>query len=134
MQFAIKTREEILDIIKDAPYTVEKKDTIDEKVNFAIHYLEKGMYQFPHEWRSYWAAGFVLEAAGQNSRAKEYFEKGLEMTPDYDIQAKERLKVSLQSVSMNPDLQPVEVEKDEANLDSSSDDALDSTTKEMESE
>ena len=134
MQIAFKTREEILDIIKEAPYTVEKKATIDEKVNFAIHYLEKGMYQFPHEWRSYWAAGFVLEAAGQNSRAKEYFEKGLEMTPDYDIQAKERLKVSLQSVSMNPDLQPVEVEKDEANLDSSSDDALDSTTKEMESE
>lgn len=103
LQVAFNLREEIVKIRKSGPYTLDKKDQVDQKLKQAVHYLEKGMYQFPKEWRSYWAAGFVFEAAGQYQKAVEYLKKGLINVPEYEEQGRARIEMSIQSLQGMPD-------------------------------
>jgi hypothetical protein len=51
---------------------------VDSLAAAAGKYLEMGMKQFPSEWRNYWAAAFVYEAAGQKAKAQEVLNRGLE--------------------------------------------------------
>jgi tetratricopeptide (TPR) repeat protein len=131
LQIAFNLREQIVEIRKSGPYTVEKKLVVDEKLKQASHYLEKGIYQFPNEWRSYWAAAFVYEAAGQYQKAKEYLEKGLLNVPEYEHQGRGRLSMSIQSMQGVPDATPVmKIESQDSAQDTSISDS--STTKNQE--
>lgn len=131
LQIAFNLREQIVAIRKAGPYTIEKKALVDEKLKQASHYLEKGIYQFPHEWRSYWAAGFVYEAAGQNKKAVEFLEKGLKNVPEYEVQGRARLSMSAQSLQGVPDATPVmKIESQDSAQDTSISDS--STTKNQE--
>jgi tetratricopeptide (TPR) repeat protein len=49
--------------------------------NRGISYLDKGIKQFPGEWRNYVVASELLQQAGENARAAEYLEKGLKVMP-----------------------------------------------------
>ncbi len=130
LQIAFNLREQIVEGL-GAAYTVEKKLVVDEKLKQASHYLEKGIYQFPNEWRSYWAAAFVYEAAGQYQKAKEYLEKGLLNVPEYEHQGRGRLSMSIQSMQGVPDATPVmKIESQDSAQDTSISDS--STTKNQE--
>ena len=50
---------------------------MEKDLEMGLHYLEKGMYQFPHEWRNYVMAADLLDLGGKPEKAREYLEKGL---------------------------------------------------------
>jgi hypothetical protein len=106
LQIAFTLREQIVELRKQ-PYTADVKRQVEEKTVFAVHFLELGMKQFPLEWRNYWAAAFIYEAAGEKARAMEAVERGLKSVPDYDTQGKGRLMAMVQPISALPDSLPV---------------------------
>lgn len=104
LQIAFQIREEMTAMLSDGtPLTVSKKRKLDEMANFALRYLDRGIYQFPEEWRSYWAAAFVLDVLKDKKRALEYLDRGLENVPAYDEQGRLRLEMNRQSVEAMPD-------------------------------
>ncbi len=104
LQIAFQIREEMTAMLSDGtPLTVSKKRKLDEMTNFALRYLDRGIYQFPEEWRSYWAAAFVLDVLKDKKRALEYLDRGLENVPAYDEQGRLRLEMNRQSVEAMPD-------------------------------
>lgn len=105
LQLAFQTRSEI-DSLRALPYTAATKAAIDAKVAFARHFLDKGMYQFPEEWRCYWAAAYILGATGRNAEARAYLEKGIKVIPAYDQEGQMRLKANLESLRSAPDQAP----------------------------
>ena len=109
LQIAFQVREEIVALRKSAPFTESKKKIMDEKVKFALHYLDMGITQFPKEWRCYWAASFVLEAAQMKQEAIHYAEKGLANISDYDEQGRVRLQMNMESLRALPDQPEVAV-------------------------
>lgn len=56
LQIAFQVRENIVALLQNAPLTTSKKQQIDALVEKALHFLDKGIAQFPEEWRCYWAA------------------------------------------------------------------------------
>ncbi len=99
LQIAFEVREDVDALMRDGtPLTVSKKKTVDEKIDFALHFLDKGISQFPEEWRCYWAAAYVLEVVRDKKRALEYLDKGLENVPAYDEQGRARLEMNRRSV------------------------------------
>ena len=99
LQIAFQVREEMMAMLSDGtPLTVSKKRKLDEMTNLALRYLDRGIYQFPEEWRSYWAAAFVLDVLKDKKRALEYLDRGLENVPAYDEQGRMRLEMNRQSV------------------------------------
>ncbi len=105
LQLAFQTRTEI-DSLRALPYTAATKAAIDAKVAFARHFLDKGMYQFPEEWRCYWAAAYILGATGRNAEARAYLEKGIKVIPAYDQEGQMRLKANLESLRSASDQAP----------------------------
>lgn len=104
LQIAFQVREEMLALLSDGtPLTVSKKKKLDDMTDFALRYLERGMYQFPEEWRSYWAAAFVLDVVKDKKRALGYLDRGLENVPAYDEQGRLRLEMNRQSVGASPE-------------------------------
>lgn len=104
LQIAFQVREEMMAMLSDGtPLTVSKKRKLDEMTNFALRYLDRGIYQFPEEWRSYWAAAFVLDVLKDKKRALEYLDRGLENVPAYDEQGRMRLEMNRQSVEAMPE-------------------------------
>lgn len=114
LQIAFQVREEMLALLSDGtPLTVSKKKKLDDMADFALRYLERGMYQFPEEWRSYWAAAFVLDVVKDKKRALGYLDRGLENVPAYDEQGRLRLEMNRQSVNAMPE-NPLSVVPDSA--------------------
>lgn len=104
LQIAFQVREEMMAMLSDGtPLTVSKKRKLDEMTNLALRYLDRGIYQFPEEWRSYWAAAFVLDVLKDKKRALEYLDRGLENVPAYDEQGRMRLEMNRQSVEAMPE-------------------------------
>ena len=64
------------------------------------------MSQFPDEWRNYWAAAYVYEAAGMKQPALDVLARGLKHVPAYDEGGRSRLAMSLKSMEQMPDEPP----------------------------
>ena len=129
LQISFDARDKISNLRNSRPFTAEKKAQVDSLVASACKYLEMGMTQFPTEWRNYWAASFVYEAAGEKAKAQEVLKRGLENVPAYEEGGRARLIMSGRQIEMMSDepLQieaPVEPTVDSAEQDSADDEPL----------
>lgn len=125
LQIAFQIREEMEGVLRDgSPMTVSKKKKLEEMANFALRYLDLGIYQFPEEWRCYWATAHVLEILRDKDRIQKYMEKGLENVPEYEEQGRARLMMSLNAVNA---MSALTVVPDAPQGDSSTVSASDST-------
>ncbi|WP_295038894.1 DUF2723 domain-containing protein [uncultured Fibrobacter sp.] len=109
LQISFDTRDKISNLRNSHPFTAEKKAQVDSLAALASKYLELGMKQFPSEWRNYWAAAFVYEAAGQKAKAQEVLNRGLENVPAYEEGGRARLLMSGRQIEMMSD-EPLKVE------------------------
>jgi len=110
LQISFDVRDQISALRQEHPFTKEKKASVDSLALQATKYLELGIRQFPKEWRCYWAAAFVFEAAGMKQEALNVLSKGIAAIPDYEEGGKARLAMSLQQISAMPD-EPLQVEE-----------------------
>jgi hypothetical protein len=110
LQISFDVRDQISALRQEHPFTKEKKAAVDSLALQATKYLELGIRQFPKEWRCYWAAAFVFEAAGMKQEALNVLSKGIAAIPDYEEGGKARLAMSLQQISAMPD-EPLQVEE-----------------------
>ena len=121
LQIAFNIRDEIFELQKQ-PYTQTNKNAIDSLCVLAMKYLDKGMYQFKEEWRSYWVAGIIYQTAFQKENAIQVLEKGLKAVPEYETSGRERLKRALEESKLLPDAKQIVPEvienPDSANSDS----------------
>jgi len=111
LQISFDVREKISNLRQSRPFTAAKKAEVDSLAAFAGKYLDLGMYQFPREWRNYWAAAYVYEIAGQKEKALDVLTKGLKNIAEFDEGGRSRLAVSLQQINQMPDA-PLSVEED----------------------
>ncbi|MDY6387920.1 MAG: DUF2723 domain-containing protein [Fibrobacter sp.] len=109
LQISFDARDKITALKNSHPFTAEKKAEVDSLAAAASKYLELGMKQFPSEWRNYWAAAFVYEAAGQKAKAQEVLNRGLENVPAYEEGGRARLLMSGRQIEMMSD-EPLKVE------------------------
>ena len=98
LQISFDAREKIAALVSKKPFRQADKDEVERIANDAAKYLELGMYQFPREWRNYWAASYVYASAGMKAKALEVVNRGLENIPTYDGPGRSRLKMSLQQI------------------------------------
>ncbi len=119
LQISFDVRDQISTLRQAHPFTADKKAAVDSLALQAAKYLELGMRQFPREWRCYWAAAFVFEAAGMKQEALNVLSKGIATIPDYEEGGKARLAMSLQQISAMSD-EPLQVEDAQPKTDSSS--------------
>ena len=124
LQISFDAREKISAIRSEKPYTILRKAQVDALALNAIKFLEMGMFQFPDEWRNYWAAAYVYEAAGMKQPALDVLARGLKHVPAYDEGGRSRLAMSLKSMEQMPD-EPPAIEPDAPESES---DAKDSAT------
>lgn len=106
LQVSFDAREKISAIRSQKPYTLARKAQVDALALNAIKFLEMGMYQFPDEWRNYWAAAYVYEAAGMKQPALDVLARGLKHVPEYDEGGRSRLAMSLKNMEQMPDEAP----------------------------
>ncbi len=118
LQISFDVRDQISTLRQAHPFTADKKAAVDSLALQAAKYLELGMRQFPREWRCYWAAAFVFEAAGMKQEALNVLGKGIATIPDYEEGGKARLAMSMQQISAMPD-EPLQVEESQPKTDSS---------------
>ncbi len=109
LQISFDARDKITALKNSHPFTAEKKAEVDSLAAAASKYLEMGMKQFPSEWRNYWAAAFVYEAAGEKAKAQEVLNRGLENVPAYEEGGRARLLMSGRQIEMMSD-EPLKVE------------------------
>ncbi len=109
LQISFDARDKITALKNSHPFTAEKKAQVDSLAASASKYLEMGMKQFPSEWRNYWAAAFVYEAAGEKAKAQEVLNRGLENVPAYEEGGRARLLMSGRQIEMMSD-EPLKVE------------------------
>jgi len=98
LQISFDAREKINSLISKKPFTKADKAEVERIATDAAKYLELGMYQFPREWRNYWAASYVYASAGMKEKALDVVNRGLKNIPSYDAPGKSRLTVSLQQI------------------------------------
>jgi hypothetical protein len=98
LQISFDAREKIAALITKKPFTLADKIEVENIANSATKYLELGIYQFPREWRNYWAASYVYASAGMKSKAIDVIERGLKNIPSYDAPGQSRLAISLQQM------------------------------------
>ena len=110
LQISFDVRDQISKLRNERPFTADKKAAVDSLALVASRYLELGMKQFPREWRCYWAAAFVFEAAGMKQEALNVLSKGIVATPEYDEGGRARLAMSMQQIEHMPD-EPLQVEE-----------------------
>ncbi len=110
LQISFDARDKISNLRNSHPFTADKKAQVDSLAASASKYLEMGMKQFPAEWRNYWAAAFVYEAAGQKAKAQEVLNRGLENVPAYEEGGRARLLMSGRQIEMMSD-EPLKVEE-----------------------
>lgn len=109
LQISFDARDKITALKNSHPFTAEKKAEVDSLAASASKYLEMGMKQFPSEWRNYWAAAFVYEAAGEKAKAQEVLNRGLENVPAYEEGGRARLLMSGRQIEMMSD-EPLKIE------------------------
>ena len=119
LQVSFDVRDKISALRQEHPFTKEKKAAVDSLALQAAKYLELGMKQFPKEWRCYWAAAFVFEAAGMKQEALNVLSKGIVAIPDYEEGGKSRLAMSMQQIEHMSD-EPLQIEEPLPETDSSS--------------
>ena len=98
LQISFDAREKIAALVTKKPFTKADKEEVERIANNAAKYLELGAYQFPREWRNYWAASYVYASAGMKDKAIDVVKRGLENIPAYDAPGKSRLTMSLQQI------------------------------------
>ena len=109
LQISFDARDKITALKNSHPFTAEKKAEVDSLAAAASKYLEMGMKQFPSEWRNYWAAAFVYEAAGEKAKAQEVLNRGLDNVPAYEEGGRARLLMSGRQIEMMSD-EPLKIE------------------------
>ena len=109
LQISFDARDKISTLRNTHPFTAEKKAQVDSLAAAAGKYLEMGMKQFPSEWRNYWAAAFVYEAAGQKAKAQKVLNRGLENVPAFEEGGRARLLMSGRQIEQMSD-EPLKVE------------------------
>jgi len=111
LQISFDAREKIAALVSKKPFRAADKAEVERIATNAAKYLELGMYQFPREWRNYWAASYVYASAGMKAKALEVVNRGLENIPSYDGPGRSRLKMSLQQIeAITDDLLKVDEE------------------------
>ena len=110
LQVSFDIRDKISMLRQDNPFTKEKKAAVDSLALQAIKYLELGIRQFPKEWRCYWAAAFVFEAAGMKQEALNVLARGLAAIPEFEEGGRARLAMSMQQINLMPD-EPLKVDE-----------------------
>ena len=110
LQISFDARDKISKLRNEHPFTAEKKALVDSIAAAAVKYLELGIKQFPSEWRNYWAAAFVYEAAGQKINAQEVLNRGLNSVPAYEEGGRARLLMSGRQIENMSD-EPLKVEE-----------------------
>ena len=98
LQISFDAREKINALVSKKPFTKADKDEVERIANDAAKYLELGIYQFPKEWRNYWAASFVYASAGMKEKALDVVNRGLSNIAAYDAPGRSRLAMSLQQI------------------------------------
>ncbi|PWJ71869.1 MULTISPECIES: DUF2723 domain-containing protein [unclassified Fibrobacter] len=102
LQLSFDAREKIDRLRNEHPFTADKKAQVDSLALSAGKYLEMGIKQFPDEWRNYWAASYVYQAAGMKQKAVELANRGLEAVPSFEEGGRARLNMALrQSEAMS---------------------------------
>ena len=110
LQISFDARDKISTLRNTHPFTAERKAQVDSIAASAGKYLEMGMKQFPSEWRNYWAAAFVYEAAGQKANAQEVVNRGLENVPAYEDGGRARLMMAARQIEQMSN-EPLKVEE-----------------------
>ena len=121
LQISFDAREKIAALVTKKPFTSADKAEVERIATDAAKYLELGIYQFPREWRNYWAASYVYASAGMKDKAVDVIERGLKNIPAYDGPGQNRLAMSLKQIeAITEDLLKV----DEAPADAPAADAV----------
>ena len=98
LQISFDAREKISTLITKKPFTPADKAEVERIATDAAKYLELGMFQFPREWRNYWAASYVYASAGMKDKALDVVKRGLDNIPSYAAPGRSRLAMSLQQI------------------------------------
>ncbi len=110
LQISFDARDQIEKLRSEHPFTAEKKAKVDSLAASAAKYLEMGIKQFPKEWRNYWAAAFVFQAAGQKANAMDVVNRGMEAVPSFEEGGRARLAMAQRQIEMMSD-EPLKVEE-----------------------
>lgn len=110
LQISFNTRDQIEQLRNSRPFTADKKAKVDSLAASATKYLEMGMKQFPEEWRNYWAAAFVYQAAGMKKEAMEVTLRGLQNVPAYEEGGVARLNMAVRQIELLSD-EPLKIEE-----------------------
>ena len=110
LQISFDARDKISTLRNTHPFTAERKAQVDSIAASAGKYLEMGMKQFPSEWRNYWAAAFVYEAAGQKAKAQEVVNRGLDNVPAYEDGGRARLMMAARQIEQMSE-EPLKIEE-----------------------
>lgn len=102
LQVSFDARDKIAKLKEARPFTKESKDKVDSLVKSSIRLLDLGISQFPEEWRNYWAAAFVFEAANQKENALKYIELGLKNVPEFEVPGRARLFMGARQIENMP--------------------------------
>jgi hypothetical protein len=98
LQISFDAREKIAALVTKKPFTSADKAEVERIATDAAKYLKLGIYQFPREWRNYWAASYVYASAGMKDKAVDVIERGLKNIPAYDGPGQNRLAMSLKQI------------------------------------
>ena len=98
LQISFDAREKIAKLVSKKPFRAADKAEVERIATDAAKYLELGIYQFPREWRNYWAASYVYASAGMKEKALDVVDRGLKNIPSYDAPGQSRLTMSRQQI------------------------------------
>lgn len=110
LQISFDARDKIEQLRNAHPFTADKKAQVDSLASASAKYLEMGIKQFPEEWRNYWAAAFVYQAAGMKQKAIEVANRGLTAVPSFDEGGRARLMMAVRQAEVMSD-EPLKVEE-----------------------
>ncbi|MCQ2124452.1 MAG: DUF2723 domain-containing protein [Fibrobacter sp.] len=110
LQISFNARDQIEKLRNTHPFTAAVKAEVDSLALSAGKYLEMGMKQFPKEWRNYWAAAFVYQAAGMKKEALDAATRGLQNVPSFEEGGLARLNMAVRQIENMSD-EPLKVEE-----------------------
>ena len=113
LQISFDAREKIAKLVSKKPFRAADKAEVERIATDAAKYLELGIYQFPREWRNYWAASYVYASAGMKEKALDVVDRGLKNIPSYDAPGQSRLTMSRQQIETITD-ETLKVDEDPA--------------------
>ncbi|MCQ2104013.1 MAG: DUF2723 domain-containing protein [Fibrobacter sp.] len=125
LQISFDARDKIEQLRNDRPFTAEKKAKVDSLAAASAKYLEMGIKQFPKEWRNYWAAAFVYQAAGMKQKALEVANRGLDAVPSFEEGGRARLMMAIRQAESMSD-EPLQIEQPAPEPEPAADSAADS--------